>query len=112
MIDQIVEKCFSDKLRRKILEMDDSKALVDIVMIANSLKAVEIQMKQFDDNDEQNVCAVNSKRFCSRCGSSNHDGYSKSCPALEKKCNKCGYVGYLAMKCRTKVAGNNNRSGS
>lgn len=111
IIDQIVEKCFSDKLRRKILEMDDSKALVDIIMVANSLEAVEIQMKQFEDKEDQNVCAVNSRRTCNRCGAKDHDEHSKACPALDKKCNKCGYVGHFAFKCNTKT-GSNNRFGN
>lgn len=107
IVDQIVEKCYSDKLRRKILELDDTKTLNDIIHLANSLEAVEYQMLQFKEpnENESNVCAVKEVRVvhCYRCGSSNHEGKSEMCPALQRSCDKCGLMGHFARKCKTKM---------
>lgn len=41
IIDQIIEKCKSKDLRRKILSLGDSVTLVDIVLEANALGTCE-----------------------------------------------------------------------
>lgn len=89
------------------MESDDSKTLNDIIHIANSMEAVEYQMTQFKDNTDntQNIYAMNysKTRQCFRCGSGNHNGQSQKCPAWNRSCDKCGYTGHFAAKCKTKT---------
>lgn len=129
--DQITSGCYSDSLRRKILEKDDAN-LESIIKIARILEAVSEQQKEFtndtktsdnDRNDPNEVCKIEArKKFgnrnfnrtsnissgCARCGLTNHKSSDDKCPAMGKTCNKCGKTNHFARKCRTRNFQNTN----
>ncbi|CAH1972263.1 unnamed protein product [Acanthoscelides obtectus] len=111
IIDQIVEKCSSSDLRKKILTIGDSISLENILAEANALEAVSRQMEEFAEKKtgiEVNQINNNTKqkfraseiKSCFRCGSKGHISFN--CPAREKICKKCGYKGHVSKQCRTK----------
>lgn len=97
LIDQIVEKCTSVELKKKILSIGDNVNLDSIIYEANALETVNRQLEglvnQRQKTLEINQVAHNSQRDykeCSRCGGK-HSTSSLSCPAKSKTCNKCEY---------------------
>ncbi|XP_029166467.1 uncharacterized protein K02A2.6-like isoform X1 [Nylanderia fulva] len=124
LIDQIVEKCNSTELRKKILSTGDNMTLDQIISEANALEAVSRQLEVFNKKDlshqERNNNEINKLDFkkykssnkqannrnadetCSRCGSNKHSQYDKKCPARDKRCLKCNLFGHFREYCRTK----------
>ncbi|XP_053601232.1 uncharacterized protein K02A2.6-like isoform X1 [Plodia interpunctella] len=120
LIDQITEKCRSMELRKKILEIGDSVTLDQVISKANALEVVarqldqfkNIENPQFDKVEVNKIIAkkVNSKLSygtrssdsdCSRCGSKRHSSNDTNCPAKDKRCLKCGFIGHYKEQCRT-----------
>lgn len=125
--DQITSGCYSDSLRRKILERGDDN-LDAIMKLARILEAVSEQQKEFsqiskDENKENTetteVCKIgfnkrtfsgdrknfngpNSGMECARCGWKGHRASDEKCPAKGKTCTKCGKLNHFARKCRTR----------
>ncbi|XP_071568172.1 uncharacterized protein [Temnothorax nylanderi] len=106
LIDQIAEKCTLSELRKKILTAGDSFSLEDIIKEANTLETVNRQLEEF--TGKATLTEVNKleakkiqKSICSRCGSGKHTSEDKKCPARNRKCIKCGYVGHFREHCRT-----------
>jgi len=98
--DQVIDKCYSNHLRRKFLEKEGALTLDDLLRIARSQKAVNRQMKQFSAdqmnnqvNDQGNnqkndqVNAVGDKldgqkaKICFGCGQEGHFSGDKKCLA-------------------------------
>ncbi|XP_023312364.1 uncharacterized protein K02A2.6-like [Anoplophora glabripennis] len=110
LMDQIVEKCYSADLRKKILTIGDTITLDTIITEANAIEAVGRQMENFGEKKpsvEINKVTTQNRRAdssssksCYRCGSRNH--LSFSCPDKEITCRKCGIIGHAAQHCRTK----------
>nr|CAH7764201.1 unnamed protein product [Callosobruchus chinensis] len=111
IIDQIVEKCNSEKLRRRILEMDDSKTLTDIITAAKSLETVQSQMDKYNsskpDNTSSEINKIKENRpsgfnkvECFRCGFKGHSAKDVNCPARNKSCLQCGRIGHFKIKCK------------
>lgn len=105
LIDQIVEKCTSVELRKKILLVGDSINLHIIISEANALEAVNRQLEGFVDQKQKSlelnhVSRDNRSRECCRCGG-NHTSNFPKCPAKLKTCSKCGYKGHYQKYCRT-----------
>ncbi|CAH2088405.1 unnamed protein product [Euphydryas editha] len=116
LIDQIVEKCASSELRKKILTIGDSVTLNRIIMEANTLEAVGYQLEGYgqiksttSNNSQVNMIKnypakpSSSKHLenkCSRCGYNAHILPNQECPAKRKKCNSCGKQGHFSVKCR------------
>lgn len=118
LIDQIVEKCNSTELRKKILILGDSVSIDKIISEANALETVERQLNEFHDKPSTSInkintnlsrMAANTPKICSRCGSKNHDSNNVSCPAKDKICTKCGYKGHFQKHCRTKASKRKNQ---
>lgn len=131
--DQITSGCFSDSLRRKILERGDDD-LNNILKMARIYETVADQQKEFsvatkDENKPETaeVCKIGnrtlsgnrtfygnrdkfSKGFggtgmeCARCGYKGHKSGDDKCPAIGKSCSKCGKTNHFARKCRTRNA--------
>ncbi|XP_055916386.1 uncharacterized protein LOC129949139 [Eupeodes corollae] len=117
--DQIIEKCFSAKLRRELLKLGDCK-LDNILRSAKVFEAIEEQCKTFDSsvntNNQlsENVNTIDSKAIfktnrandnkieCTRCGYAGHRAFDEKCPARGKLCNKCGGKDHFIRKCRSK----------
>lgn len=116
LIDQIVEKCSSTKLRKNILILGDTATIEKTITEANSLETVERQLNEFHDR-QNTTSSINkidtklNKRYmkkdidlsCSRCGSKNHKSDNSSCPAINTNCLKCGFKGHFQKHCRTRA---------
>lgn len=106
LIDQIIEKCNSVELRKKILLLGDTVTIDTIISEANALETIERQMSDFQNREAIGVNKVDTKQLnginanqnkndCTRCGSKYHNRDSKSCPAADKTCTKRGFIGIL-----------------
>ncbi|XP_038221597.1 uncharacterized protein K02A2.6-like [Zerene cesonia] len=113
LIDQIIEKCSSEELRKKVLRAGEKITLTEVITEANTLEVVERQLGDFSQKGKDQ--AVNridtqlkektyinrSKKECYRCGSWNHLAYDAKCPAKGKLCNKCKKVGHFQAQCKS-----------
>lgn len=113
--DQVVEKCTSDRLRRKFLEKGDKLTLQEMLKISATYEAVDDQAREMRDTTavgEKNVARVtgghrprlggNPKGECYRCGSANHYGKDPCCPARGKECRGCGGANHFERVCKSK----------
>ncbi|XP_052744494.1 uncharacterized protein K02A2.6-like [Bicyclus anynana] len=115
IIDQIVEKCNSKDLRKKILTLGDDATLDKIIAQANAIEAVERQLDDFGQaSNTSGVYKIDTKYIksenseCFRCGSVRHSADSNICPARNKQCLKCGFLGHFRNKCRTRASKRNS----
>lgn len=115
--DQLIEKCSSSRLRRKLLALGDAKLDV-VIREAKAFEAVQEQGKaldqKLDDHDktievnkidtyQKPVPFNNGKSIvCHRCGHTGHRQFDEKCPAKGKTCNKCGGANHFSRKCRSK----------
>nr|XP_026500171.1 uncharacterized protein LOC113403790 [Vanessa tameamea] len=129
LIDQIVEKCLSVDLRKKILTIGDSITLDKIITEANTLEVVNRQMEEYGKQDKQsdvnsiafkrnenetknekkNTIFVNRNKGCSRCGNSKHFANDAKCPAKGKQCHSCGKLGHFRQYCKSGREGTRKR---
>ena len=108
LIDQITEKCASNELRKKILTLGDTATLDKIITEANVLESVQRQLTDFNEGAQSinkiDIRKTNSfESKCARCGAARHKN-ENSCPAKNKECLKCGYVGHFKSQCRTRAS--------
>lgn len=132
--DQVTSACYSDSLRRKILERNH-KTLESVMKLCRIFESVANQEKSFvvdskregvgaTMNGTTDVCSIaDRKRFisqykantdseCSRCAIKGHKSDDNNCPAKGKKCGRCGKMDHFARKCCTKLSSiNGNSSG-
>lgn len=123
IIEQIVETCNSNELRRQILSRD--LALEEIVTLGTTLADVQQQMKELDrsyvDAKPQEVVnkiwkrpglgrprpnVMPSKTFsraCFACGRKGHLKGDSLCRARNAKCLKCGEVGHFINRCLKRI---------
>lgn len=107
LIDQIVEKCSSSELRKKILLQGDSTTVEKIILEANSIETVERQLKGYQGKPSLDVNRIGTKSNdknvrCTRCGSAYHDSDDAQCVARNSSCQKCGLIGHFKNQCRTR----------
>ena len=107
--DQLIDKCYSAKVRRKFLEKDGSVTPNDLLITARAQEAVDLQMVAMggNANSEQvnNVTDTGlntnvDKRSCFNCGRDDHFARDRRCPARGRKCDQCGEIGHFKVKCR------------
>ncbi|CAK1594433.1 unnamed protein product [Parnassius mnemosyne] len=120
IIDQIIERCASVELRKKILTMGDDVTLDKVVIEAKTLEAVNHQLESYERKEKTSeINSVTSKSNdtskwgntemrsgnfkCGRCGKATHNIQDPKCPAKEKKCHGCGKVGHYQRCCKTKL---------
>lgn len=129
IVDQIVEKCFSDKLRQKMLKRDMS--LAEIESLGTSLEESERKMREFGrptstsdpissvtnwkpDITKRKTMRVaklpqssqwysRSTPICFSCGKRGHIKGADTCPARVATCLKCKSVGHFAKQCLKRV---------
>ena len=115
--DQIIEKCRDPKLRRKFLGKSSEATLTVLQETARVHEAVSTQMQSMERPEKVNKLSPNDRqakekgtkrkkpgkeRKCYRCGRTGHLTQDKSCPALDKTCNKSGKSGHSAPCCKKK----------
>lgn len=113
IIDQIVEKCSSKDLRKKVLTLGDDVTLDKIITLASAIEAVDRQLTGYNQESKNATSSINRIELktkalentgCSRCGSTQHTEESNVCPAKTKQCLKCGFVGHFRIKCKTRAS--------
>ncbi|XP_048774395.2 uncharacterized protein K02A2.6-like [Ostrea edulis] len=117
--DQIVEKCKSSKLRKRLLK-EKELTLKNAMDIARAGEIVDEQADRFKGSETFSNSDVNTvrpsvnhpKRYgseksserdvtCFRCGRKGH--IARNCTITkDKNCNKCGKKGHFAKVCKTK----------
>ena len=96
--DQVIDKCYSSKLRRKFLEKEGAITLDDLFRIARSQEAVDGQLTQYSTDQVNNqltdhVNAVGDKldgntrsgkgKKCFSCNQEGHFSGDKKCPVRD-----------------------------
>jgi len=115
--DQIVDKCYSSQLRRKLLEKE-TLTLTAVLNTARAYESVTHQLSAMEKCKEapaEEVNAVNKSRpkvakkyeqkevrRCYRCDESGHYASDPKCPARSTTCQKCNYKGHYSVCCRTR----------
>lgn len=124
IIEQVVETCRSNELRRQILAKD--LALEDIVSLGTTLADVQLQMKELDRThaDPKPPGIVNKvfkrpglgrqrpsqmsgytlNRACFACGRKGHLKGDNFCRARNAKCLKCGEIGHFINRCLKRIS--------
>ncbi|XP_030834780.1 uncharacterized protein K02A2.6-like [Strongylocentrotus purpuratus] len=117
ILDQVVQYCRADKLRRRMLEKGGELKLNDALSMAAALEAVEGQFNSMSLRERERPRAggqvqVNQVSYendrkknleCYRCGNKGHFGKDASCPAKGKICRKCGGQNHFATMCKSKA---------
>ncbi|XP_058816640.1 uncharacterized protein LOC131679907 [Topomyia yanbarensis] len=129
MIDTVIEGCYSQELRRRILQQD--KSLAEIESLGVALEGVDQQVKDFGgriksaemdqqtfriDSDQVSFRKKNynqptgfKRKFiardevkCFNCARRDHISTSETCPARGKVCHACKNVGHFESCCRSR----------
>lgn len=111
--DQIVEKCRSVKVKKRILEQGDM-TLNQVIEMAQAHEATTVQLKTMEVETVSKISGKKGRsqgvenmvkgggKLCYRCGYTAHFQADLKCPAKNKKCTKCDKVGHFAKMCRSK----------
>lgn len=118
--DQIIEKCTSAELRRRLLEKGEIP-LEQVLKIAAAYETIAEQEKAFKNGaagpdllptEPANVNRIERHQSnersnfddesCSRCGKRGHKSQDEGCPARKSRCYRCNNVGHFGRKCRTR----------
>lgn len=120
LVDQLIEKCRSNELRRELLKISDL-TLTKAREIALSFEAADNQAKcielHFDNVGKpaeaggfagageiaavaENENAHQAVKKCYRCGSAYHLARDPICKAKDTCCNECRKIGHFADVCR------------
>ena len=110
--DQLIDKCRSHDLRKKLLAVSGKLTLQKARDVARSMEAAERQARSIEgDSKGENVNTLDGARGnswkgnkgnCYRCGLEGHFARDSECTARLATCGKCKKVGHFAKVCRTK----------
>ena len=106
--DQVVQRCKSHELRKKLLGKGEKLTLELLLSTAENHERVQAQLESMEGGKDVNFVRDKQqdkgKRACYRCGKSGHFGRDSECPAKGKTCHKCGGADHFSSQCRTKTA--------
>ena len=135
IMDQLIEKCRSSKVRCKLLEEGNGLTLPKAISLGRTVESVMAQQKeisgsrvtteQTQEKGEAHAYRIQTKTFkkaqnesqpkkqttqkrdrmCYRCGRVGHLASDSNCPARNSTCKKCNLKGHFAAHCRTKMKG-------
>ena len=110
--DQVIDKCKSHRLRKKLLETGRNLTLERAQDIARAMETAERQATMIENDFRgESVNALNKNVYtptgnrwgkCYRCGEEGHFGRDPECRALSATCGKCQNKGHYAKCCNTK----------
>ena len=128
--DRIVGGIRSDQLRARLLREADLP-LIKAIDICRASEASSRELKEFNDDNDKSIHALQTSKFnwpsmspnprwyskqqqstqqstygyvqrkCGNCGGE-HSSYQKTCPAFGKLCNNCRKENHFARVCRSK----------
>ncbi|XP_015779025.1 PREDICTED: uncharacterized protein K02A2.6-like [Acropora digitifera] len=123
--DQVISKCLSHNIRRKLLEKGKILTLQQLREIARVMEGSEKQARKIESAaNEVNRVSVDSngkgdprvdgkqstvRCFC--CGNVGHRANDKVCPARGKRCRKCNNLGHFVKVCKTKLKTSEGKKG-
>ena len=116
--DQIVERCTSAELRKRLLEKGDI-TLTEVIDTAMALETTAVHIKEMAGEQIAKVSVKKetsrpsqhkggkrgynkAKSQCFRCGYEGHLSSDEKCPARGKTCNKCQGKDHFSKVCKTK----------
>ncbi|XP_078374413.1 uncharacterized protein LOC144657954 [Oculina patagonica] len=121
--DQVISKCLSHELRRKLLQNGRALTLPQLGEIARSMEESGNQARSIEGASGEVSSEVNSvsgrsdykrdastrnvKCFC--CGNMGHKANDHRCPARGKQCRWCKGTGHFEVVCNTKKKQNTGR---
>ena len=123
--DQVISKCLSHNIRRKLHEKGKILTLHQLREIARVMEDSEKQARKIESAaNEVNRVSVDSngkghprvggkqstvRCFC--CGNVGHKANDKVCPARGKRRRKCNNLGHFEKVCKTKLKTSEGRKG-
>ena len=125
--DEILGKCTSTYIKRKLLEERQGLTLARALEIAENCEKVDAQLAAMTIEEKgENSASVNRiegtkrghgkrnqsrgtktgrEKTCYRCGRTGHFGRDSNCPARGQFYHRCGLEGHFQEQCRTKQKG-------
>lgn len=101
MIDQIVEKCKSEEMRKRLLEKE--RSLDEVIRTAKAFELSSQQSKLYKSNEPSSSINIVTKDVtCYKCGKQGHLSSSDQCPAKSRFCKNCSQKGHFAIMCKQK----------
>lgn len=106
---QIINKCFSKKLKSKFLEKEYT-----FEELINLAEVYEMKETYLDDEEEMKAGGsdklfvlkdpkLSNKSFtCYSCGFEGHKSGERNCPAKNKECLSCHKIGHFARVCKSR----------
>ena len=115
--DQVINKCISHTLGRKLLQKGGDLTLADTREIGRALEESERQASSIEGKQEVNKISSGDRprghgngkyshtnKQCFACGYKGHIAKDSMCPARFQQCHQCGYTGHFESRCKTKSA--------
>lgn len=123
--DQVIEKCLSNHLRRKLLERGRDLTLAHLQTLARAMETSERQATNMAAGGQQSQ-SVNFVKSgarpkqhkqqhdktdmrCYRCDNTGHISSDSKCPARDVECTRCKKVGHYMKCCKTKMKQSGNK---
>lgn len=124
--DQVIDKCVSHSLRRKLLEKGRELILDQLLNISRVFEDSERQAHLIEGKTVGTVNKLSDQKFkfksgkpqrqalqkCYACGYEGHIKKDPKCPARDKQCRKCKNTGHFESCCQTRMNPGKNMSSS